>query len=313
MEKIQLAELKKVNPRDCWTEEDRDFTPWLSQHLALLGREIGIDIILSDVEASVGDFRVDILAKEESTGRKIIIENQLEYTDHNHLGQIITYAAGVKAKIIIWIVSNVREDHQRAIEWLNELNDGTSFFLIKIEILKIGDTNFAPNFDVIVKPKKGGIAIEEPEKREYLAFWTGFNMYINSNYSNTNFVDMPRPRYYFNAYNIRSDAQIFLGLDRENNQLWCNLLISNNKNLFNYLRDRHKESIGESFDNENNEIGWKDAPRNPYVIIAKNVKDIFDPNEAQDHFAWLYEKAEKFREVFVPLLKEFSDSESSHN
>src|SRR3990167_2968554 len=117
--KKPLSRLNKVELRDVWGHEAIDFTNWLAQteNLDTLSEEIGVDIKFIKTEASVGKFSVDILAEEEASGRKIIIENQLEGTNHDHLGKIITYASGYDAEIIIWIVREAREQHQRAIEW----------------------------------------------------------------------------------------------------------------------------------------------------------------------------------------------------
>jgi hypothetical protein len=134
--KISLSKLNKMELRDVWGVEP-DFTSWLAQqeNLDLLGEEIGVEIKPIRTEASVGAFKVDILGEEESSGRKIIIENQLEDTNHDHLGKIITYASGYDAEIIIWVVRDVREEHQRAVEWLNEHSDEkTGYFLIKVEL-----------------------------------------------------------------------------------------------------------------------------------------------------------------------------------
>lgn len=119
---MQLSKLDKVDLREVWKHEALDFTNWLAkpENLELLSAEIGIDISLIQTEASVGNFNIDILAEEENTGRKIVIENQLESTDHDHLGKIITYASGFDTEIIVWIVKSVRDEHKQAIDWLNE-------------------------------------------------------------------------------------------------------------------------------------------------------------------------------------------------
>jgi len=137
--KNNLSRISKVEPRDIWSLEP-DFTRWLAEkeNLDILSEEIGVDIKLIKTEASVGKFSVDILAEEEMTGRKIIIENQLEDANHDHLGKIITYASGYDAEIIIWIVRDLRDEHQKAIDWLNEHTDeNIGFFLIKIELWQI--------------------------------------------------------------------------------------------------------------------------------------------------------------------------------
>jgi hypothetical protein len=131
--KKPLAKLQQVDLRDVWGHEAQGFTNWLAQeeNLALLSESIGVSIKPLETEANVGPFKVDILAEEEGAGRKIIIENQLEATNHDHLGKIITYASGYDAEVIVWIVREVREEHKRAVEWLNgHTEEKIAFFLI---------------------------------------------------------------------------------------------------------------------------------------------------------------------------------------
>jgi len=132
-----LGKLEKVDLRKVWKHEARDFSTWLVQpeNLDLLGAQLGIDIEPIGTEIEVGRFRIDILAKEPNTDEKIIIENQLESTNHDHLGKVITYAAGLDARYLIWIVKDVLPEHLKAIEWLNEhLDETVRCFLVKIEI-----------------------------------------------------------------------------------------------------------------------------------------------------------------------------------
>lgn len=155
----------------------------------MLGEEIGVEIKPIKTEANVGTFKVDILAEEGSTGRRIIIENQLEDTNHDHLGKIITYASGYDAEIIIWVVRDVREEHQRAIEWLNEHTDEkTGFFLIKVELWQIEGSNPAPKFEVMVSPNEWAKAIKasptggelSETKLQQLDFWTKFKNFVRT-------------------------------------------------------------------------------------------------------------------------------------
>ena len=150
-----LGKLKKIELREAWKHEASHFTQWLAQaeNLRLLGDEIGFDIKLVQTEAEVGSFNVDILAEEENTGRKIIIENQLEVTNHDHLGKIITYASGYDAQVIVWVAKDVREEHRQAIDWLNEhTDDAIEFYLVQIELWQIEDSPYAPKFEIISKP-----------------------------------------------------------------------------------------------------------------------------------------------------------------
>ena len=129
-----------------WPHEALDFTPWLAEddNLALLADAVGLEITLDETESSVGDFNVDIYATETGTDRKIIIENQLEDTNHDHLGKLITYASGKSADIIIWVVKRTREEHRAAIEWLNNHTDeNIAFFLVEIKLYQIGNSDVA--------------------------------------------------------------------------------------------------------------------------------------------------------------------------
>ena len=133
-----------------------DFTPWLAmeENLALLGESLGIALELDSVEKSVGPFSADILCRDPINDHWVLIENQLEQTDHTHLGQIITYAAGLDAVTIVWIASRFVEQHRAALDWLNEITaEGTNFFGLEIELWRIGDgTQLAPKFNVVSKP-----------------------------------------------------------------------------------------------------------------------------------------------------------------
>ncbi len=139
---INLGKLKEIKDlRKVWPHEALDFTPWLAEedNLALLADAVGLEITIDETESSVGDFNVDIYATETGTDRKIIIENQLEDTNHDHLGKLITYASGKSADIVIWVVKRAREEHRSAIEWLNNHTDeNIAFFLVEIKLYQIG-------------------------------------------------------------------------------------------------------------------------------------------------------------------------------
>jgi len=155
---MKLGILKKVDSlRSIWDHEAISFTRWLGkpENIQILSDEVGINIKVLQIEASVGNFSVDILAEEVETGKKIVIENQLERTNHDHLGKIITYAAGHEAEIIIWIVKDFRDEHKQALDWLNEhTDDKINFFGINIELWQIDDSALAPRFNLISEPNK---------------------------------------------------------------------------------------------------------------------------------------------------------------
>lgn len=153
---IKLSKVSKVDLRSCWQNEANDFTPWLAseENIALLADALGMnELEVKAQEEHVGPFRADILCIDPGTDKYVLIENQLEKTDHSHLGQILTYAAGLEAVTIIWIAERFTEEHRAAIDWLNSITDKEfNFFGVEIELIKIGDSPAAPIFNVIAKP-----------------------------------------------------------------------------------------------------------------------------------------------------------------
>lgn len=174
-----LSKIKQVDLRSVWPHEAGDFTKWLAEedNLSALGEEIGIEIELIETESSVGAFSADIFAQESISGRKIVIENQLEDTNHDHLGKIITYAAGKDAQMVVWVVRHARDEHKQAIEWLNDHTDSEfGFFLVEIELWQIDGSNPAPRFNVVGRPNNWAKAIKASEglsdtKKLYLQYW----------------------------------------------------------------------------------------------------------------------------------------------
>ncbi|OYP70639.1 hypothetical protein CIK92_09140 [Prevotella sp. P4-67] len=186
----QLGKLEKIEDlRSIWKHEAKDFTPWLAEeeNLSMLSEAIGIDIVLEEQESNVGEFSVDVFASEESTGRKIIIENQLEDTNHDQLGKIITYASGKDAEVIIWIVKRARDEHKQAIEWLNNhTDDQCAFFLIEIELWRIGKSEPAVKFNIVERPNDWAKSMKKSSSltqggAQKLDFWQQFIEYNQAN------------------------------------------------------------------------------------------------------------------------------------
>jgi len=309
--KKNLSKLNKVELREVWDHEALDFTKWLAQqeNLDLLSEEIGLDIKLTRIEAPVGKFSVDILAEEEGTGRKIIIENQLEDTNHDHLGKIITYASGYDAEVIIWIVRDVREEYQKAIDWLNDhTDDKISFFLIKVELWQIEGSNPAPKFETIVAPNEWAKAIKQSgatgeltdTKIQQLDFWTNYRKYVKNIDSRVR-LQTPRPQHWYDVSMGSSDAHITLTINTRENLIGCEIYISRKKDLFAFLQNRKadvEKQIGQK-------IEWVDANVASRVKIRKEVTDVFDVAATEAHFKWLYEKMSLFQTVFGKYLSEF--------
>lgn len=314
-----LSKLNKVGLREVWERESADFTSWLSQqnNLDLLGEEIGVSIKLVQTEAEVGRFNVDILAEEEGSGRKIIIENQLEDTNHDHLGKIITYASGYNAEIIIWVVRDYREEHQKAIDWLNEHTDEkTSFFLIKIELWQIENSNPAPKFDIIVSPNEWAKAIKAnpagsdmtETKLQQLDFWTKFKSYVRAKDSKIR-LQTPRPQHWYDVSIGSSDAHIALTINSKKNLLGIEIYISKNKELFHFFqkfKEEIEKEIGEKAE-------WIDSAIISSIKVKKEVSGVFSQNEAEDYFAWLYVKTILLKKVFIKFYRQFKNSSDTES
>lgn len=183
--KVQLGTLTKLDPRTAWVREDTNFSAWLAQesNLRLLSEAIDIELEFDSTEHRVGSFRADLRCRELGTDRIVIIENQLERTDHSHLGQLLTYAAGERLVSVIWIAPEFREEHRAALDWLNEVtSEAAEFIGIEIELWKIGDSLPAPRFNVVVRPNDWNRPAsastadgESTERQEdLLEFWTSF-------------------------------------------------------------------------------------------------------------------------------------------
>ena len=148
-----LGRLTTVPPREVWAHEAQDFTPWLLQNVDVLGDLLGMDLVLDVAEQPVGGFSLDLLGRDLSDDSVVIVENQLEQSDHAHLGQILTYAAGTNPTTIIWITTGFRPEHRAALDWLNEHSDpDTRFFGVEIDVVRIGDSPPAPNFKLVAEP-----------------------------------------------------------------------------------------------------------------------------------------------------------------
>lgn len=176
-----LGRLSVVPARDVWPHEARDFTPWLLENVDVLSDLLGMDLVLDVAEHPVGGFSLDLFGRDEATGQTVIVENQLEMSDHTHLGQILTYAAGTNPTTIVWVTTGFRPEHRAAIDWLNERTDeDTRFFGVEIEVVRIGDSVAAPSFKLVAEPNDwekhvravSGAAVESSAKAAlYWDFW----------------------------------------------------------------------------------------------------------------------------------------------
>lgn len=174
-----LDRLQIIPPREIWPHEALDFTPWLLQNVDVLSDLLGMDLVLEVAEHPVGDFSLDLKGYDETTSETVIVENQLESSDHTHLGQIITYAAGTDPTTIVWVTTGFRPEHRAAIDWLNQRTDeNTRVFGVVIQVVKIGESRPAPNFELVAQPndwekrvKKASTSGMSMKSRRYREFW----------------------------------------------------------------------------------------------------------------------------------------------
>lgn len=177
---MEIGKLREVQLREVWAHEAQQFTPWLAANPGELGEALGLDLVFENTEVSVGDFSLDLLGRDLRSGKVVIVENQLGQTDHSHLGQLLTYAAGRKPQIIVWVAKRFRDEHKAALEWLNNVTHvDTMFFGVVVKAVRIGDSPPAPVMEIVVEPNTWSKALLESssvnsfsEKRQtYQTFW----------------------------------------------------------------------------------------------------------------------------------------------
>lgn len=304
---MKIAKLDKVDLRELWRHEALDFTKWLAEpdNLELLSDEIGIGIELVQTEANVGRYNVDILAQEENTGKKIIIENQLESTDHAHLGQLITYAAGLGAEYIIWLVREARDEHQQAVDWLNEHTDEKSnFFLVVVELWKIGDSSPAVKFSVVSRPndwKKtvrgtGSDSEQTETKTMQLEFWQQLRNYVAQKYPELK-LRKPAAQHWYDVAIGCSDCHACLTVLSREDKVGCELYIPRSKELFAQLLKR-KDSIEKDLGLEG-KLDWQELPERKASRIRTFAPFDFDDETTWENaFRWLAETCIRFKKTF---------------
>ncbi len=256
----------------------------------------------------MGKFSVDILAEEENTERKIVIENQLETTNHDHLGKIITYASGFDAEIVIWIVKDVRDEHKQAVDWLNEhTDDKINIFAIRMELWQIGDSPYAPKFQIISKPNDWAKAIKKSTTRSELSyrrlmqleFWNQFKEFAVSRKSSLR-LRKSYPHHWYDISIGNSKSHLSLIVDANNEQVRCEFYIPDSKPIFHTLLE-NKEAIESKLDHELEwmELEGKKASRIKTVL---NI-DLNNSDNWEKCFKWLMETAQEFQTVFANQLK----------
>jgi hypothetical protein len=311
-----LGKIKRVDLRNIFADEAREFTPWLIENMSMLSEKIGIDIINAKKEDEVGDFNVDITAEDENTGEKIIIENQLEATNHDHLGKLITYASGVGANVVIWIAKQFREEHQQALEWLNENNtENVSFFGVKVFALSIDDGLPAVDFEIIVEPNEWQreIKIKSNELDERHAKFLEFFSRLVNTYSEKGLS--------WQRLKARPQAGIGFGAGRAGFSMSWAFRSNNRFSVEMYIDTGNKEETKAFFDelikqqDEINkkipELSWErlDNKRASRIVLYKQLSVPIKKLEEEEFLSlinWAIEKMDLFKKVFPDYIRKLN-------
>ena len=317
MNQDALGRLTRVDLRDIWASEANDFTPWLAreENLSVLSKTLGIDLELEAQEKAVGPFRADILCKDIGTGAWVLVENQLERTDHGHLGQLLTYASGLEAVTIIWISARFTEEHRSTLDWLNRITDESiRFFGLEVELWRIGDSPAAPKFNVVSKPNdwsrsvaQAARAIDEAEfsdvrimQRDY---WAAFHKVLDKLGGTVSGNRKPQPQSWM-SYSIgRSGMYLGAAMSRPRKRIRAELYLSNEhaKTFFHLLR-KQKTDVEK-------ELGfpleWEELPDGRDSRIAVYL-DPTDPENREDwthQHEWLAKSLNDMHRVFAGRVK----------
>ena len=321
----ELGEIQEVNIREIWPHEAHDFTTWLAQPdgLALLGSALGLDLELVRQEASVGDFWLDILVRETSDGEFVAVENQLEMTNHDHLGKSITYAAENRVGYVIWIASYFRPEHKKAIDWLNSLAPGKVwFFAVEIHAIQIGDSLPAADFRPVAVPKdwEGGNARTVIPSRPSLAsselYFEFFQSLVDElreaeftedteadpgEYGSETYQlfptliesEIPYSEISYNASFENGRTRIYFFGQGEDRDLW--------QRVYDRLlaeKEQIEAEIGK-------DLEWK-RRRNTYffhISLWRDAKIDDPPTVLEEIRAWMVEMLPKFRNAFDPRIE----------
>ena len=307
-----LGRLSRIDPREVWKSECLDFTPWLAQNIGRLADILGLELEVTQSEAPVGDFSCDIVARDLGRDRVVIIENQLEPTDHTHLGQIITYAAGLEAGVVIWISREFREEHRQALDWLNRVHEGhTEFFGVLVELIRVDDSKPAVNFRLIAFPNQWTRTPTQPpdispRRAAYQQFFQRLLDELRDKHKFTNARAAQPQSWYAFSSGVRgfSWSFAFKLKGRVGTELYIDTgdADNNERILDELMKDRAaiEQDFGEPLE-------WErlDEKRACRVVCYRNGS-IDEPTEKLEEIhAWAVDRLLRFKRVFGPRLKRF--------
>lgn len=307
---MELGKLEEIDIRKVWAHEQYDFSDWLSKedNIQQLGNTLNLSLTDVETEKFVGSYRCDIICKDEITGKNVLIENQLEPTNHDHLGKIITYASGLDASVIIWIVESAKEEHSSAIEWLNKhTDDDVSFFLIEVHAYTIEGSKPAPYFKIIQQPNDFVKQVKNITKNaelndsqnSRLEFWNKFNDVLEKNGKPFNKRKATTDHWYSVAVGS-SQCHISIDLVNREHKIRISMWIPDNKSLYDTFysnKDSIEKEIGHS-------INW-DKLDDKKAAYAYTFIEGLDFNKQDNYDALMNSVINEvllFRKAFKPYI-----------
>ena len=302
-----LATIHRVDIRGVWSNEAADFTPWLAENIGVLGDALGMDLELDAQEASVGSYSLDILARDQDN-RQVVIENQLEATDHTHLGQLLTYAAGFDANVIVWIAKKFRDEHREALDLLNRrTGEDTEFFGVEVELWTIDDSRPAVKFNPVATPndwRKQTISRARAAssvaggREQYRAFFQELIDTLREKHNFTNARKAPDRNRCRLSTGFGQDFQYEARFDSEG-RARVELYIASGRELFDQLSE-HRADIQSELGEP---LQW-DRLGNPRIAVVRRGSIDDDEETLAEIRAWMVERLLKFKQVFGPRLDE---------
>ncbi len=323
-----LARIQRVSLREEWPDESRDFTPWLARNIGELGAALGVELELQEEESAVGSRSLDIFATDLTDGRPVIIENQLEPTDNDHLSRLLIYAAGKDAKMVIWVASAIDDEHRQVLDWLNQrAGENTQFYGVALELLRIDDSRLAPLFSVMAAPKgwrKPGMAVKAAEYPPPSAadrhgvnrqFRWKLEERLRREHNYSVFPNAPNGSRGWCVFEGRdADFQFVTGWWGNNPRI--EFIIEKNgggpqswewnRRAFEQLEQWREVIDAEILDSTQGERSDWQIQRSGRVWVSRPGNIYEHPERWDEYHDWIIAKFFKFREVFTPLLGELS-------
>ncbi len=305
---MKLIKQKQISPRKMWPNEALNFTPWLAENIAELGEKLGMELEVVGQEVSVGPYSADVLAKDINTDAYVVIENQLEKTNHDHLGKSITYASALNAKTIVWIATDFTEEHKKALDWLNDnTNEDLAFWGIQLELWQISEDTASMRLNIVSRPSTNVKTIKsktnnESESRNLqLEFWTKFRDKLQSTKKIPS-LQTPQAHYWYDVRIGRSFIKLSNVCNTQKNFVGVRLYIrSNVVEMYYPVLEAKKEEINKALGCE---PIWDANPeaRDKTIAITYNT-DLTDTDRMEEALDWLVKQTIIFHSVFSKEVK----------